>query len=282
LLIIKLNINFYMADWDKIISDGNIEDRRGNSGGVAALGTVGTVIVLGIMLFSGGGNPADVQQLINNLANSAGTTEQGEFVDKKNYKQFASKVIGSNNDVWKNEFKKEMIIYEEPRLVLFRQATQSGCGGATSDVGPHYCPQDSTIYLDETFFEELTLRFGAKGGQVAEAYVMAHEIGHHVQYLRGIFDKVNVRNNKESVKVELQADCYAGIWAGNLTGEGVIKADEIDQAIDAASAVGDDRIQKTTTGRVNPETWTHGSSAQRKASFLTGYNTKNVSSCDYL
>jgi uncharacterized protein len=273
----------YMADWDKIESMGNVDDRRGSTVAVAGLGTVGTVIVLGLMLFSGGGSSADVQQLLSDLqknVQNAGQSSQGEFVDTKNYKAFASKVIGSNNQVWKTELAKENIRYQEPTLVLFRGATDSACGGATSDSGPHYCPGDEVIYLDETFFEELTTRFGAKGGEVAEAYVMAHEIGHHIQNQIGQFQKYDTRDNIISVKMELQADCFAGIWAGNLTSEGIISLSEIDQAIDAASAVGDDRIQKTTTGRVNPETWTHGSSAQRKTWFVKGYTDKNINSCN--
>ncbi|MBC7471721.1 MAG: neutral zinc metallopeptidase [candidate division SR1 bacterium] len=266
-----------MANWDKIQSSGDVEDRRGNQV-LTGLGSLGTIIAIGAALLFGG-DTAQIQSIINQLVQSQ-STSQGEFVDTKNYKAFAQKVIGSNNEIWKKELDKQNINYIDPKLVLFRGATNSECGGANSQVGPHYCPVDKTIYLDETFFEELTTRFGAKGGDVAEAYVMAHEVGHHVQKLKGAFSKVDTSDNANSIKIELQADCYAGVWAGDITSEGIINENEIDQAIDAAGAVGDDRIQKASTGRVNPETWTHGSSAQRKQWFLTGYKSKDSTSCN--
>jgi uncharacterized protein len=272
-----------MANWDKIQSEGNVEDRRGSSLGTSiGVGSVGALIVLGIMLFSGSGNATDIQKVLEQLQQTSTQQPSKEvFVDTKKYKEFAQKVIGSTNEVWKKEFSEEGFAYETPKLVLFRGATESACGGADSRSGPHYCPTDKTVYLDETFFEELRTKFGAKGGQVAEAYVMAHEIGHHVQNITGIFGRVDVRDNKSSVKVELQADCYAGVWAGIAREDGIINEVEISQAIDAASSVGDDRIQKSTTGRVNPESWTHGSSAQRKQSFLTGYMAKDNNACNF-
>ena len=267
-----------MANWDQIQSTGDVEDRRGNqiAGGI---GSIGIIAVVGFLLIAGGADPSQVQSLLEQVQQNQ-PTSQGQFVDTKKYKEFASKVIGSSNEVWKTELVKQNIAYKEPKLVLFRGATESGCGGADSRVGPHYCPVDQTIYLDETFFEELTTRFGAKGGDVAEAYVMAHEVGHHVQKIRGTFGKLDTSDNKTSVKVELQADCYAGVWAGDLTSEGVINPGEIDQALDAAAAIGDDRIQKSQGGVVNPETWTHGSSADRKKWFLTGYTTKDSTKCN--
>jgi uncharacterized protein len=272
-----------MAQWDKITSSGDVEDRRGNSFSPAiGLGSIGTIVVLGIMLFSGNSSTGDVQRLLNEIQNTASkqTEKKGEFVDTKNYLPFAKKVLGSNNDVWKKELAKSNINYLNPKLVLFRQGTESGCGGAVSEAGPHYCQRDQTIYFDETFFEDLTKKFGAKGGDVAEAYVIAHEIGHHVQYVKGTFNRVDTSDNETSVRVELQADCYAGVWAGDASSEGVITEKEIDQAIDAAGSVGDDRIQKASTGKVNPESWTHGSSAQRKQWFLTGYKTKDSKACN--
>jgi uncharacterized protein len=267
-----------MANWDQIQSTGEVEDRRGSST-VAGLGTVGTIVVIGFILFTGG-DSSQIQGILSQLQEKQVNGVQSDFVDTKNYKGFAQKVIGSNNDIWKKELAKQGKKYIEPKLVLFRGATLSGCGGATSDIGPHYCPNDQTIYLDETFFEELTTRFGAKGGDVAEAYVMAHEIGHHIQKIKGTFANVDTSKNTNSVKVELQADCYAGVWAGDVSSEGIISEKEIDQAIDAAAAVGDDRIQKASTGRINPETWTHGSSAQRKQWFLTGYKSRDSLSCN--
>ena len=267
-----------MAFWDKIQSMGNVEDRRGSAISTG-VGSIGGVIVVGILMFAGGADSSQITKFVTDSLQSQNTTTQGEFVDTNNYKQFAGRIIGSNNDVWSNEFQAQGLTYQAPRLVLFRGATESGCGGADSQTGPHYCPADSTIYLDETFFEELKKRFGAQGGDVAEGYVMAHEVGHHIQKVLGTFKNVNTRNNQNSVKVELQADCYAGIWAGNVKQDGIITEQEIGQAIDAASAVGDDRIQKATTGTINPETWTHGSSAQRKEAFLKGYQTLDINQC---
>jgi uncharacterized protein len=271
-----------MAQWDKIQSSGDVEDRRGDISSSVGVGSLGVIVVLGLMLFTGNGNPSDVANLLDQLQSNSSSTQKGEFVDTAKYFEFAQKVVGSNNEVWKSEFQKQGKVYKEPKLVLFRGATASACGGANSQIGPHYCPTDQTIYLDETFFEELKTRFGAKGGDVAEAYVMAHEIGHHIQNLKGTFAKYDTQENSISVRVELQADCYAGIWAGDASSGGIINVQEIEQAIDAAGSVGDDRIQKRSTGTTNPETWTHGSSEQRKKWFLTGYTTKDINSCNTL
>jgi predicted metalloprotease len=172
-------------------------------------------------------------------------------------------------------------------LVLFRTATNSACGTATSQIGPHYCPLDSTIYLDETFFDELTNRLGATGGDVAEAYVIAHEVGHHVQNELGIMNRVQTQQqalpsqaNELSVQLELQADCFAGLWAHSIRDIGVFETNEIREAMDAAAAVGDDRIQERTQGYVNPENWTHGSSDQRVEWFNKGYQTGELSACN--
>jgi predicted metalloprotease len=193
---------------------------------------------------------------------------------------FVSTVLGSVNDTWENVFAQNNLTYEEPKLVLFRGSTQSSCGGAVDYVGPHYCPEDETIYLDETFFDELTTRLGAQGGDVAEAYVIAHEVGHHAQNELGIFDRAG-SSNEDSIRLELQADCFAGLWAYSIKDLGVLEQNEINEAIDAARSVGDDRIQAQTTGRVNPEKWTHGSSAQRTQAFNTGFSSGNLASCEF-
>jgi predicted metalloprotease len=167
-------------------------------------------------------------------------------------------------------------------LVLFRGATNSGCGYASSQSGPHYCPTDQTIYLDETFFDELQARFGGSNGDVAQAYVLAHEAGHHAQNQLGIMDEVQASgyDNDLSVKLELQADCFAGLWAYSVKDLGVFEEGEIQEAISAAEAVGDDNIQSRTQGQVNPETWTHGSSAQRIDWFNRGFNSGQINSCN--
>jgi predicted metalloprotease len=152
---------------------------------------------------------------------------------------------------------------------------------ASSQVGPHYCPYDKKIYLDETFFDALVTELGASGGDVAEAYVIAHEVGHHVQNELGTLEAVNQSQDSEaSINIELQADCFAGLWANSIKSAGVFDAGEIKEAMDAAAAVGDDHIQETVRGRVNPETWTHGSSEQRVKAFNTGYETGDLTSCN--
>ena len=200
-----------------------------------------------------------------------------DFEGADQYEVFVSTVLGSVNSMWEEAFAKNNSEYVAPKLVLFRGGTQSACGGAFSEVGPHYCPLDETIYLDETFFEELQDRFGAKGGDVAQAYVIAHEVGHHVQQSLGVLETSD--SNRASVKTELQADCFAGLWAYSVKDRGVFEVGEIAEALDAAAAVGDDRIQKSTTGRINPETWTHGSSADRMNAFKAGYENGTLEAC---
>ncbi len=251
-----------MARWDKIISRGNVDDRRSALPVFGGLG-IGGVAILLVFNLPTGGNPEDILSQIPVTIDSTENTEQ--FTSTDEYEVFASAVLGSNNELWQKVFNDKNKKYIEPTLVLFRVSTSSSCGLATSQVGPHYCPLDNTIYLDETFFDELTERFGARGGDVAEAYVIAHEVGHHVQNLLGLIDS-------NTIETELQADCFAGLWANSIKDDDVFEQNEIIEAIDAAAAVGDDRIQEKVTGQVNPETWTHGSSQQRTSTFNSGYN----------
>lgn len=268
-----------MANWDNIGSSGDVEDRRGNSmalGGGAAL--VGIVLYFALNYLGVQVDPATLDQVIS----STGTSSQSQSsAPDDGYKKFAAEVLGSNNEYWKTKINN----YPAPRLVLFRGATQSGCGIATSQVGPHYCPADSTIYLDETFFDTL-VQLGGSNGDVAQAYVIAHEAGHHVQNVLGTMDSVQndpayarTGSNSLSVKLELQADCYAGLWAHSLTNKNVFDPGEITEAITAAEAVGDDRIQAETQGSINPETWTHGSSSERVNAFNTGYKSGDPAAC---
>lgn len=270
-----------MADWSKILGRGNVEDRRVS--GLALSGGIGTIVVIAAFVL----NLATGGQLnLNELLNVLQTTQQqtnltsSDFDGNDSYEQFASTVLGSTNDYWTVQFGAEGQMYQEPRLVLFRSATTSGCGVATSDVGPHYCPADQTIYLDETFFTELQQRFGAQGGDVAEAYVIAHEVGHHVQNVSGTLGQVQAANSQENViALELQADCYAGLWANSIRDLSVFEPNEISEAMDAAAAVGDDRIQQSVSGQVTPETWTHGSSADRVKWFTVGYDSGDPAVC---
>lgn len=273
-----------MADWDKITSMGDVEDRRGASPlliGGGGLGLAGAAIVLFLNLFFGGGT-IDMNSALEQLQQSQAGVQSGqstEFEGLDTYEKFSGAVLGSANDTWSAVFAQSGGNYNEPKLVLFRNYTTSACGGASAQVGPHYCPADQTIYLDETFFDELTKRFGAQGGDVAQAYVIAHEVGHHVQHELGTLEQQASGSNDDSIRLELQADCFAGIWAYSVSQKGIFEAGEIREAIDAAAAVGDDRIQQKVQGRVNPESWTHGSSEQRVDAFNVGYTTGKPSNC---
>ncbi len=284
-----------MADWGKIRSRGNVEDRRSSAPAVAGgISVTGILLYLLVSYLTDGqvSVPLDTFQ----PAPQEQTQNLQEFEGTDEYEVFASTILGSNNDMWEGKFISGIILdengnksggYIPPKLVLFRTATESACGVATSQVGPHYCTLDSTIYLDETFFDELTQRYGATGGDVAEAYVMSHEVAHHVQNLMGITDAVSseIQSNPRvandlAMKLELQADCFAGLWANSIKDLNILSPNEIAEAMDAAAAVGDDRIQEKVTGRINPETWTHGSSEARVASFTKGYETGDIESCD--
>ncbi|MDQ3008920.1 MAG: neutral zinc metallopeptidase [bacterium] len=267
-----------MANWNKLSSRGRVEDRRGF--GPSAIGGVsitGVAILLLVNYLSGGDISDVITQLDSLPAQTQTADDQSTFAGADEYEVFAATVLGSTNDLWEGIFSSQSKTYTEPTLVLFRGATESACGAATSQVGPHYCPVNKTIYLDETFFDELQYRFGARGGDVAEAYVIAHEVAHHVQNELGTLGMQ--RSNDDSIKTELQADCYAGLWANSIRHLDVFSEGEILEALDAAAAVGDDRIQERVTGYVNPENWTHGSSEQRVQWFSKGYESGDFSQC---
>jgi len=284
-----------MARWDRLRTRGNVEDRRGMGGTGVAIGGLGGLGLIAALLFMfiGGGSGGGLEQVMNQLqeaqAPQTSGTQPPEFAGEDDYQVFTETVLGSTDQAWEDIFKASGLEYVKPKLVLFRGSTQSACGGASSAVGPHYCPTDETIYLDETFFDEMTSRFGAKGGDVAEAYVIAHEVGHHVQNRIGMTDEVRKAQqaagsqeaaNKLSVSLELQADCYAGIWANSIRDAGVFLPGEINEAVDAAAAVGDDRIQQKVEGQITPERWTHGSSQQRVEWFNRGFETGDPGQCN--
>lgn len=251
-----------MADWNKLSRTGNVVDRRGMRGG--GIGLFGTIAVLGIGMLLG----VDPMQLLGEVEQIVPqeTSEQSqEFAGNDSYEDFSKRVMGSLDGYWEQHVEG----YAPATLVLFRDRTTSGCGGASSFSGPHYCPLDSQIYLDERFFEDLESEFGARGGDVAEAYVIAHEAGHHLQNQLGLLDGSD--SAAASVATELTADCLAGAWLGSLQSEGIFAEDEVLEAVDAAGAVGDDNIQRRTEGTVHPETWTHGSSAERKDAVMRGF-----------
>lgn len=256
---------------------------------VGGLGGAGLIVYLLFALLGGG---SGMDQVIGQLEDAQAPQSQAqpeEFQGADDYEVFVSTVLGSTDDTWTAIFADAGLDYVVPDLVLFRDAANSGCGSATSAVGPHYCPLDETIYIDETFFDELVARFGAEGGDVAEAYVIAHEVGHHVQNRLGVMEQVQSAQrsagsqeeaNELSVGLELQADCFAGIWAHSLRDAGIFLPGEIQEAMDAAAAVGDDRIQERVQGQVNPESWTHGSSEQRVEWFTRGFESGDPGSCE--
>lgn len=275
-----------MANWDQISESGSVDDRRGTSSGIALAGGGGIIallLTLGLNYLGLNVPQSTVEDMLNTVSSlnqgASKTTQSEEFKGNDNYEVFVSKVVGSADTVWTDIFARNNLTYEKAKLVLFRDATRTGCGLASTAVGPFYCPIDQSIYLDETFFDELQTRYGSDKGDVAQAYVIAHEIGHHVQNQLGAFDHGTAQSSDESVAIELQADCYAGIWAYAEAKNNLFENGEINEAISAASAVGDDRIQQAQGMTANPETWTHGSSAERVAAFNKGYTTGRPSQC---
>jgi predicted metalloprotease len=247
----------------------NIEDRRGSGGLVA--GGLGTLVVAVIVLLLGGDPSA--------LLGGAGGPSTGEPPDPE-AKEFVAVVLADTEEVWREQFKKLGRTYEEPRLVLFTGMVESACGTASSAIGPFYCSSDSTIYIDLGFYEDLKTRFGAPG-DFAQAYVIAHEVGHHVQNLLGVAGRVHEQRrrlseseaNRLSVKMELQADFYAGVWAHHARRMASLDEQDLEEAMRAAEAIGDDAIQKKAQGHVVPDSFTHGTSEQRRRWFLQGWRT---------
>ena len=264
----------------------NVEDRRGTSTKgklIAGGGIIGVIFVIAQFILSDG----DVSVLNQFEDNTANTTESRELTaEEKELGDFTATVLADTEDTWNEIFSENNRQYREPGLVLFSDAVQTACGGASAASGPFYCPGDQKVYMDLTFFEELRKRFGARGGDFAIAYVMAHEVGHHVQNLLGTASKVRqlqqqgnqTEANELSVALELQADFYAGVWA--YYNDKYLQEGDIEEALSAANAVGDDAIQKRTSGRVNPDSFTHGTSEQRKKWFMKGYRSGDINQGD--
>lgn len=272
--------------WEGRRKSDNLEDRRGISGGkVAAGGGIIGIIALLIALFSGNGDTGQLlQEGLQQMQQQQSSQTEAVPLSEEDKKmgEFVNAVLVDTEDIWKKIFEENGLTYEEPKLVLFRDGVQTGCGGATSQSGPFYCPADRKVYMDLGFFEELRTRFGAKGGDFAIAYVIAHEIGHHVQNLLGTSGEVHQRQqevsekaaNKLSVSLELQADYYAGVWAHHDQQlNHMLEEGDIDEALSAAHAVGDDAIQKKMRGTVMPDSFTHGTSEQRMYWFRKGFET---------
>ena len=276
---------------DARLDPGQVEDRRGRggrAGGIAIGGGLGGVALVVIALLLGI-DPSAIPVTTTtdpgvNPNSDITSCTTGEEADQSE----DCRIVGYVNSIqayWTARFDASGEAYSEATTVLFSDFVSTGCGQASSQVGPFYCPTDQRVYLDLGFFSQLESQFGAQGGRFAQAYVIAHEYGHHVQNLLGALGGGQGGSGADSaaVAIELQADCYAGVWAGNAVGTGFIDeltTDDIGQALDAAAAVGDDRIQERTTGQVNPEQWTHGSSAQRQEWFRTGYEAADPTACD--
>ena len=286
--------------WDDMRESENVEDDRASSGGGGGfgggglglgLGGIALVAVVGLLL---GKNPLEILGMVMQASHNApvqtaphGPARPTGETDNDRSKQLVSHVLGDTEDTWSQLFKQAGRAYQSPKLVLFRQGIHSGCGQATSAVGPFYCPADAKVYLDLGFFDELRRRFGAPG-DFAAAYVVAHEVGHHVQNLLGVSDKVSRAqagkservSNALSVKLELQADCLAGVWGHYAQQRGLLERGDLEQALTAAHAIGDDTLQRNAGRSVAPDAFTHGTSEQRMHWFRQGFDGGDMRQCD--
>jgi predicted metalloprotease len=281
--------------WQDFRTSSNVEDRRGMGlpGGAGGLG-IGTIVILGLVGWALGIDPRILIGGAEMMTGGGSGYQQQQQQGRQGAPQdeagrFAAAILGNTEDVWNTVLPQQANRpYQAPKLVLFSDATRSGCGGAQSAMGPFYCPLDQTVYIDLSFFEEMQRRFRA-GGDFAYAYVLAHEVGHHVENQLGILPRVQERQqqvgraeaNQLSVRVELMADCLAGVWAhhSNQRWQSLEQGD-IEEAIRAAEAIGDDRLQKQSQGRVVPDSFTHGSSEQRMRWLTTGLKSGQIQACD--
>ena len=265
--------------WQDLRRSANVSDRRG-MGSKTAVGGVGGIFAMALVVYLLGGDPSrlimegvsrTIQTSVNKPSNLS-PEQQAEQAD------FASAVLGSTEDIWGKIISEHAgQSYDAPRMVLYAGATDTACGTGQSAMGPFYCPPDQSVYLDLDFFQELETKLGAKG-DFARAYVIAHEVGHHIQNLEGTLGRR--KSNADSVKVELQADCYAGVWAHGISEFGALEQGDIEEAMNAASAVGDDKLQEKQQGYAVPDSFTHGSAADRMKWFKRGFDSGDPSSCN--
>ena len=263
----------------------NVDDRRSSGKKLAIGGGIGAIIIAAVMTLLNGGNVGDVAQQVISTATSGQQTENyTPTAQEEEFAVFAKQILASTEDVWTAEFKKLGRTYKAPTMVLFHGSVQSGCGNATSAVGPFYCSADECLYLDLDFFNEMPKSLGA-GGDFAYAYVIAHEVGHHVEHLLGILDEAHstmsrqneTERNKTSVRIELLADYYAGVWGYHENKMfGSLEDGDLEEAIGAAQKIGDDYLQKRARGQVMPESFTHGTSAQRVKWLRKGLTTGDL------
>ncbi|RDU37374.1 metalloprotease [Neobacillus piezotolerans] len=271
--------------WKGRQGSSNVEDRRGMGGGGLLMGGgIGGIVLVLIMTFLGGGNIGDV---LNNLGGGGTGLESPppyqETAEERELAQFVSVVLADTEQVWTEIFEEEGMVYKKPTLVLYSGSVQSACGTAGSAVGPFYCPGDQKLYIDLSFYQELQTKFQAPG-DFAMAYVIAHEVGHHVQTLLGTSEKMaslrqrlsETEYNKYQVRMELQADYFAGVWANRAQNMNLLEEGDLEEALNAATAVGDDTIQKRSQGYIVPESFTHGTSEQRKRWFYKGFKTGTI------
>ncbi|MCU0612513.1 MAG: zinc metallopeptidase [Candidatus Eisenbacteria bacterium] len=268
----------------------NVEDRRGMRGrGIAGLGG-GAILILALFALLTGRNPVELLEQVTPTESMVGPSVSSEqfSAEEQELAEFSSVVLADTEDTWRVLFEEMGRVYQEPRLVLFTGAVQSACGFAQSAVGPFYCPPDQKVYLDLSFFEDLRARHGVSG-DFAQAYVIAHEIGHHVQELLGIIDQADALRaradqaeaNEISVRLELQADFFAGVWAHHAQrARQILEEGDLEEALNAASQIGDDRLQMKSQGYVVPDAFTHGTAAQRARWFLRGFKTVDISQGD--
>ena len=275
--------------WEDQRRSDNVEDRRGMRvpGGVAG-GGIGTIVIVLIVSWLTGANPLTLLQMAGGGGGSEAPAQQGQVGAPTGDPQaeFVAVVLASTEDAWTRVFQQAGERYQAPTLVLFNDAVQSACGTNSAAVGPFYCPADQKLYIDLGFFRELDQKFGAPG-DFAQAYVIAHEVGHHLQTLLGVSEQVmaarqragEAEGNRLSVLQELQADCFAGVW-GNHAREKLLQEGDVEEGLRAAAAIGDDTLQRRSQGRVSPESWTHGSSEQRVEWLRRGLSQGTIESCD--
>jgi len=279
--------------WEDGRESDHVEDRRGAfPGGRLAVGGCGTIVLAVVISLLTGTSPVRILQLLTGSSSTGGAvaTSPGgppAHGPEDREKKFVSVVLADTEDTWSKIFTASGRRYELPTLVLFTDETPTECGYGSAAVGPFYCPLDRKVYLDLGFFDELSRRFGAPG-DFARAYVVAHEIGHHVQQQLGVADKVDAlrrrgsreQSNQLSMRLELQADCYAGVWGNQGARKGLLEPGDAEAGLRAAAAIGDDRLQRMSTGRVQPESWTHGSSRQRVEWLRRGLDSGDPGACD--